>query len=117
MHNVANSHNLNESTLIDCEEKHQQMEKLILLKLAASWLEKQEWVNSPYGGQNPVQDLLFQTQLTANRIWENFFSKKESRNGTEDLKRHLSDMRDLTPEIRRFFDGQFRVKLENSFSV
>ena len=106
-----------ECTLLNNEEKHQQIERLIILKLAASWLEKQEWVNTPYGGQNPVQDLLFQTQLTANRIWEDFFSKRENGLSTDDLKHQILEISNLTPELKNFFSSQLKPKLENNFAT
>ncbi len=107
---------LQDNTLLDTEEKHQQMARLIILKLAAAWLEKQDWLNSPYGGQNPVQDLLFQTQLTANCIWEDFFSKKENHVNYDMkyLRRQILEMSDLTPELREFFKNQTGAKLENN---
>ena len=103
-----------ESTLLDSDEKHQQMVRLVILKLATSWLEKQDWVSNPYGGQNPLQDLIFQTQLTANRIWEDFFSKKMDEFKAEELKRQISEIGDLTPELQLFFENKLRAKLENT---
>ncbi len=96
---------LNENTLLDTDEKHQQMARLIILKLAAEWLEKQDWVSSPYGGQNPVQDLIFQIRLTTNRTWEDFFKNKD--NGAQydaiQLKEKILQMSDLDDGLRDFF--------------
>lgn len=103
-----------ESPLLDTTEKHQQMANLVFLKLAASWLEKQNWVSNPYGGQNPLQDLIFQTQLTANRIWEDFFSKKMDSFKAEELKRQISELEDLTPELQTFFEQKIKAKLANN---
>jgi len=103
-----------ESTLLDSNEKHQQMVSLVVLKLAASWLEKQDWVSPPYGGQNPLQDLIFQTQLTANRIWEDFFAKKADQMSVEELKRQISDFGDLTPELQLFIENRLSTKLANT---
>ena len=96
---------LDENTLLDSDEKHRQMARLIILRLAASWLEKQNWVQSPYGGQNPVQDLLFQAQLASNRVWEDFFSKnKESFNyDVSSIKNQILQMGELSPELKEFF--------------
>lgn len=105
---------INENTLLDSSEKHQQMVRLIILKLAASWLEKQDWVSNPYGGQNPLQDLIFQTQLTANRIWEDFFSKKMDQFKADELKRQISELGDLTPELQLFFENKLKSKLEST---
>ncbi|MBC7743003.1 MAG: hypothetical protein H7061_12455 [Bdellovibrionaceae bacterium] len=96
---------LDENTLLDSHEKHQQMARLIILRLAASWLEKQNWVDSPYGGQNPVQDLLFQAQLAANQVWEDFFAKnKNSFNyDVSRIKNQILQMSELSPELKEFF--------------
>ncbi|MBC7458690.1 MAG: hypothetical protein H7235_10450 [Bdellovibrionaceae bacterium] len=97
--------NLDQNTLLDSNEKHQQMARLIILRLAASWLEKQNWVSTPYGGQNPVQDLLFQAQLAANRVWQDFFSKN-SNNFNYDvsrIKEQILQMSELSPELKEFF--------------
>lgn len=105
---------ISESTLLDTDEKHQQMIRLIILKLAASWLEKQDWVSNPYGGQNPLHDLIFQTQLTANRVWEDFFSKKMDPDKAEQLKRQISELGDLTPELQLFFENKLKQKISQS---
>lgn len=103
-----------ENALLDSDEKHQQMIRLVILKLATTWLEKQDWVSNPYGGQNPLQDLIFQTQLTANRIWEDFFSKKMDEFKAEELKRQIAELGDLTPELQLFFENKLRAKLEKA---
>lgn len=100
-----------ENTLLDSDEKHQQMVRLMILKLATSWLEKQDWFSNPYGGQNPMQDLIFQSQLTANRIWEDFFSKRMDGVNAEELKRQISEIGDLTPELQMFFENKLKVTL------
>lgn len=107
---------LEQNTLLDTDLKHQEMARLIILKLAAAWLEKQDWLNSPYGGQNPVQDLLFQTQLTANCIWEDFFSKKENHvdYDRESLKRKILEIGDLTPELREFFKNKLNTSPDSN---
>lgn len=94
---------LNENTLLDTEEKHQQMARLIILKLAAEWLEKQDWVSSPYGGQNPIQDLLFQIRLTTNRTWEDFFKNNNVQCDVNQLKEKILEMSDLDSDLKDFF--------------
>lgn len=105
---------IHESILLDSDEKHQQMVRLVILKLAASWLEKQDWVSPPYGGQNPLQDLIFQTQLTANRIWEDFFANKADQMSVEELKRQISGLSELTPELQLFIENRLRTKLASN---
>jgi hypothetical protein len=109
---------LTENTLLNTEEKHEEMARLIILKLAATWLEKQDWVSSPYGGQNPVQDLLFHAQLAANRVWEDFFSKKENNVDfdAQSLQKKILEIADLTPELKDFFHKRLNAPFEQSFT-
>ena len=97
--------NIEDNTLLNSDEKSRQMARLIILRLAASWLEKQNWVSSPYGGQNPVQDLLFQAQLAANRVWEDFFAKDQDSFSCDitGIKQQILQMSELTPELKEFF--------------
>lgn len=92
--------------LLESEEKHQQMARLVVLKLAASWLEKQYWVSPPYGGQNPIQDLLFQIQLTTNRTWHDLFSNDEKNFNFDvrQLKDKIFEMGNLDSELKDFFN-------------
>ncbi len=103
---MNNNKNLNENTLLDSDEKHKQMARLLILKLAASWLEKQNWVDSPYGGQNPVQDLLFQAQLASNRCWADFFAKNQNNFNLDisRIKEQINQMSELAPELKEFFE-------------
>lgn len=105
---------ISESILLNSSEKHQQMLNLMILKLATCWLEKQDWVSTPYDGQNPLQDLIFHAQLTANRIWENFFSRKMDQCSLEELKRQISEIGDLTPELQLFIESKLRPKLAST---
>ena len=107
---------IKDNLLLDTEEKYQQMAQLFVLKLAVSWLEKQDWMSSPYGGQNPAQDLLFQTQLTANRMWEDFFSKRNNSLSYDEnqFKEQFGDIGDFASELNEFFNNKVKSKLENS---
>ena len=104
--------NLDQDTLLNSEEKNRQMARLIILRLAAAWLEKQNWVSSPYGGQNPVQDLLFQAQLAANRVWEDFFARdKGSFNyDVSGIKSQILQMSELIPELKEFFEQRLAAE-------
>jgi hypothetical protein len=105
---------LQDNTLLDSNEKYDNMVRLIILKQAAAWLEKQDWFSNPYGGQNPMQDLIFQTQLTANRIWEDFFSKKMDPYSAEELKRQILELGDLTPELQSYFEHKLKPRLQGN---
>jgi hypothetical protein len=96
---------LSENSLLDTEDKRQQMMQLITLKLATLWLEKQEWLTTPYGGQNPIQDFLFQTQLATQCVWDNFFSseKKEKYTyNTAHLNAQIIEMSQIDEKLKDY---------------
>ena len=105
-----------DNTLLSSDEKHKHMANLIILKLSTDWLERQEWVNSPYGGQNPVQDILFQTRLSTDRLWEDFFFKnKDAMNlDKHKIREQILQISELTPELREFFEERLGA-MENLF--
>lgn len=105
-----------DTTLLSSEDKHKHMANLIILKLSTDWLERQEWMDSPYGGQNPVQDILFQTRLSTDRLWEDFFFKnKDAMNLDKDkIREHIMQISELTPELRVFFEERLAA-MENMF--
>lgn len=96
------------NSLLDTEEKHQQMAQLIILKLAAKWLEKQDWVSSPYGGQNPIQDFIFQTELAANNIWNDFFSDNQNKFkfDIKNLEGQILEMSKMDPQLNEFLNNR-----------
>lgn len=96
-------------------DEHEQMAHLLMLKMSADWLSKQEWVNEPYGGQNPAQELLFHARISAHKLWEDFFISDETQItlDKQKIKEHLLKMGDLTPELKKFLEE----KLDNMESV
>lgn len=102
------SNSVADHALLTTEEKRVYLARIIILKLAASWLEKQEWVDTPYDGLNPVQDLLFQIRLTSNHVWEDFFSCRESNISIEmeNMQKKILEMSDLSPELKEFFNSR-----------
>lgn len=95
---------LTDYSLLNYADKHQQMANLIILRLSTDWLEGQQWLDEPYGGQNPVQDLLFQAKQMANRLWDLCFSKKKNKSnvGHENIKEFVLKIGELTPELNAF---------------
>lgn len=90
--------------LLNYADKHQQMANLIILRLSTNWLERQQWLNEPYGGQNPVQDFLFQVKHVANRLWDLCFSKKKNKPtvSQDNIKEFVLKISELTPELKAF---------------
>lgn len=105
------SNSVADRALLTTEERYQHLARLIVLKLAASWLEKQEWVETPYDGLNPVQDLLFQIRLTSNHIWEDFFANRENNISYDmaKLQKQILEMSDLSPELKEFFNSRLNL--------
>lgn len=109
---------LTEFSLLNLADKHCNMANLIILRVSADWLEKQQWLHEPYGGQNPVQDLLFQTRLAANRLWEIFFSKRKNKSDFDQKKvqEFVHQISDLTPELKSFIaerSGSMQIIFHN----
>lgn len=102
---------LTEYSLLSNAHKHQQMANLLILRMTADWLEKQVWLDEPYGGQNPAQDLLFQVRLATVRLWELFFSKKRNRSHFDQELIHdfIRKIAELAPELNTFVAERSRA--------
>jgi hypothetical protein len=107
---------LTDSSLLSSDEKLQQMANLIILKISADWLEKQQWIDEPYGGQNPAQDLLFQARISTNRLWEAYFAQKQNQLDfdRDKIREHILQISELTPELKEFFTDHLN-NIENVF--
>jgi hypothetical protein len=103
----------NSSPLVNSEEKKQQLEYVICLKTAAAWLDQQEWVTTPYGGQNQVQDFLFHSHVVLNRIWQELFrnDQRNIKTNLKTLKRQILEMGNHIPELKAFF----KLRINNKF--
>ena len=94
-----------DSSLLSSNEQLQHMAYLLMLKQSLDWLIKQDWVDSPYGGQNPVQDLLFKTRFLTEKFWEDIFFKNDvdMKDKERKLKEYILQISELTPELKDFF--------------
>jgi len=81
-------------TLIHTEEEKYQMMYLILLGQAIQSLEKQDWYRAPYGGQNCVQETLFQAKVISANVSDNFFRSKGElfKNSIEILELKMNEL-------------------------
>lgn len=104
--------------LFNKEDKHQELAHLIVLKLASVWLEEQDWLRTPYGGQNAVEDFLFQVQLTSKCMWDDVFYEKEKNfsYNLKNLKKQISELSSLSPELNIFFNNRLHL-ITNSKSI
>jgi len=91
--------------LLSSESVHNDMNNLVVLELILDWLEKQDWLNEPYGGQNPVQELVFQCRLSSKQLSESFFSS--SRKSTAISKKAITEkilnLVELAPQLKNFY--------------
>lgn len=94
------------SDLMGSDERLRQMAHLLMLKISADWLARQAWLDEPYGGQNPAQELLFHTRVSANRLWEDFFVSKDNKLtlDKDKVREHILQISELTPELKEFLD-------------
>lgn len=105
-----------QKNLMGSDERHQQMAHLLMLKLSADWLARQQWLDEPYGGQNPAQELLFHTRISANRLWEDFFVSQKDRLTLDKagLREHIEQLCELTPELKDFLNERLN-QIESVF--
>ncbi len=105
-----------EKSLVSPNDQLEHMAHLVMLKLSLDWLIKQDWVDSPYGGQNPVQDMLFQARFLTEKFWEDIFFKNETDVIAKErkIKEHIMQISELTPELKHFF--QERLGAMENFS-
>ena len=101
---ISSINALTDFPLLNYADKHQQMANLIILRLSTDWLERQQWLDEPYGGQNPVQELLFQAKHIANRLWDLCFSKKKNKSNIsqDNIKEFVQKIGELTPELKAY---------------
>lgn len=92
--------------LTHTEDDQEKMAHLLMLKMSSDWLSKQEWVNEPYGGQNPAQELLFHARISAHKLWQDFFvaNDRQVTLDKEKIREHLTKMGELTPELKKFLE-------------
>ncbi len=91
-----------DSTLLDSMDKENLMVKLVVLKIATTNLEKENWYTVPYAGQNFIQDVLFQTKLTVRCLWDDFFLKKgiDYKNNKLRLQNQIDEMCRVNPDLK-----------------
>lgn len=89
-------------TLLDSMDKENLMVKLVVLKIATTNLEKENWYTVPYAGQNFIQDVLFQTKLTVRCLWDDFFLKKgiDYKNNKLRLQNQIDEMCRINPDLK-----------------
>lgn len=94
-----------DAELVSSDDQLEHLAHLVMLKLSLDWLIKQDWVDAPYGGQNPVQDMLYQTRFLTERFWEDFFYRDREDLAVKEqkIKEQIMQISELTPELKEFF--------------
>jgi DNA-binding response OmpR family regulator len=97
-----------DKSLVSTDEQLEHMAHMVMLKLSLDWLIKQNWVDTPYGGQNPVQDILYQARFLTEKFWEEFFFKNDMDLAVKERKiqEHIMQLSELTPELKQFFQDR-----------
>jgi len=97
-----------DQNLVSSNEQLEHMAHMVMLKLSLDWLIKQNWVDAPYGGQNPVQDILYQARFLTEKFWEEFFFKNDMDLSLKErkIKEHIMQISELTPELKEFFQDR-----------
>ncbi len=79
-----------------------QLIHLFYLKSAAHWLEKQEWVSSPYGGENYLEDLLSHINIHCQQEWNSLFQGQSQPEDLNQLKNYFEILQTLDPRIEKY---------------
>lgn len=95
---------MEESKLIRTEAEHSKLMDLFLLKTATEWLEKQNWISSPYGGDNYLEDVIFRIKLMSGNEWNRVFA--DGKTPSDPIMREYFEMlKTIDPNIKNFCDG------------
>jgi hypothetical protein len=91
--------------LLNTEEKQNRLLDLFLLKSATEWLEKQNWISSPYGGDNYLEDVIFRIKLLSGQEWQTVFQDELARHDYERLNEYFELLKTIDPSIKNFCDS------------
>ena len=91
--------------LIRNDEDHNKLLDLFLLKSATEWLEKQNWISSPYGGDNYLEDMIFRIKLLSGQEWQTVFKDEKAPFDMALMKEYFEMLKTIDPSIKSFCDG------------
>jgi hypothetical protein len=96
---------ISETKLIQNEKDHSRFLDLFLLKSAAEWLEKQNWISSPYGGENYLEDMIFRIKMLSGQEWNAIFQDGNVPANLQQVREYFEMLKTIDPEIKTFYDG------------
>ncbi len=86
------------------QKDQEKLLELFLLRASASWLERQNWTSSPYGGPNPVQHLIDHLKMLSSQQWEEVFQNGNQSLHPETLAELYEALKAIDPLIQQFYD-------------
>ncbi len=95
---------MEENKLIRTEDEHSKLMDLFLVKAATEWLEKQNWISSPYGGDNYLEDVIFRIKLMSGNEWNRVFSNGNIPSDPV-MREYFEMLKTIDPNIKNFCDG------------
>lgn len=110
---------LTEFPLLKFTSEHQRIAYLFILKISADWLEKQIWIDIPYGGQNQAQEILYASRRLENTLCNELFVRKNKKwvgPDPETIRKQLDKMSTLAPELSDFI-GEKAKTMEEIFKI
>lgn len=96
---------LKDKILINNHVDQSKIINLLLLRSATEWLEKQNWISSPYGGDNYLEDIIFRIKLLSGQEWSSVFQDGENSYSEEQIKEYFELLKTIDPSIRIFCDN------------
>lgn len=99
---------MDDKLIIKNDEDQKKLLDLFLLKSATEWLEKQNWISSPYGGENYLEDIIFRIKLLSGQEWRTVFQDGRSPDDMDLMKEYFEMLKTIDPSIKAFCDGVLR---------
>ncbi len=103
---------MEKNLLIKNDPEQNKLMNLFLLKSATEWIEKQNWISSPYGGENYLEDIIFRIKLLSGQEWNSIFQSIITKDANKELmKEYFEMLKTIDPHIRDFCD--YALKNQN----
>jgi len=96
---------MEDKLLIKNDKDQSNLLDLFLLKSATEWLEKQNWISSPYGGDNYLEDMIFRIKLLSGQEWQTVFQDGKVPFDMSLMREYFEMLKTIDPSIRSFCDG------------
>lgn len=95
---------MKDHSLIQNDSEQNKLIDLFLLKAITSWLEKQNWISSPYGGDNYLEDIIFRIKLLSGQEWKAVFQDGQVPYDSALIKEYFEMLKMIDPSIKHFYD-------------